>query len=277
MGITLDSIKQKLLGNKFGNLTVVEYAGRSDYGYNLWRCKCDCGIMVTGDTKQVSSSLAACTECKRKRYRENNHYRTDLVGRKSNALTVIQFAGVSKYGQLEWLCKCDCGNEIVVKTANITQGISKSCGCLSAQNRSAASTKHGLHKHPLYAVWAAMKDRCYNPNNEHYRDYGGRGINVTEMWLADFTVFYSWAMVNGYQKGLTLERVDNHGDYEPGNCRWATRHEQSQNTRRTRISPEDVETIRQDPRTNKAIASDYGVNESTISRIKAKRTWYNVA
>ena len=94
--------------------------------------------------------------------------------------------------------------------------------------------KHGLRKHRLFSVWNGMKQRCFNSNWYAYKDYGGRGISVTDEWKDDFLCFYHWAMNNGYRQGLTLDRIDNSKGYSPDNCRWVTIKEQSNNRRSNR-------------------------------------------
>ncbi len=276
MGITIDSIKQKMIDKRFGRLTVLEYAGKSDYGDNLWNCRCDCGAEVVGRTANVDKPTSACTKCKRDSSPALQKRRSYLIGQVFNRLTVIQNAGTDKHNQSMWKCKCICGNEITTRGTNLLSGSTQSCGCWGRERAAELKRSHGLHDHPLYHIWAAMKDRCYNTNNKRYERYGGRGIRVHENWIANFEIFYNWAISKGYRPGLTIERIDNDGNYEPGNCRWATVLEQQQNTSRTKISPEDVFKIRNDNRTHKVIASDYGVNESTISRIKNSRTWSNI-
>lgn len=100
---------------------------------------------------------------------------------------------------------------------------------------------HGLRKHPLYGVWANMKTRCENPNDKHYSRWGGRGIRVCEEWH-DFKRFYDWAISNGYSEGLTIDRIDNNGNYEPSNCRWVTVLEQNQNKRNVILLTHNGET-----------------------------------
>ena len=99
--------------------------------------------------------------------------------------------------------------------------------------------KHGLASHPLHAVWDRMKRRCYNPRYEHFERYGGRGITVCDEWRDDFKAFYDWAVSNGYENGLTLDRADNDGNYTPDNCRWVTQKEQSNNRASCRMITRD--------------------------------------
>lgn len=106
----------------------------------------------------------------------------------------------------------------------------KSCGCLHKEIMST----HGKHDTRLYRIWVAMKQRCNNPNNESYKYYGERGIKVCDEWRKDFMVFYNWAMNNGYNDNLTIDRINVDGNYEPANCRWITYQEQARNTRKTK-------------------------------------------
>lgn len=276
MGITLDSIKQKLLGKTFHDLTVLEYVGRSKIGENLWKCRCSCGRELVRRTSNVIAPFAACTQCKTERMLKNSPYKTYLLNQKFNKLKVISYEGIHDRGGTLWKCVCDCGNEIVVQSEYLKKGFTRSCkDCYEHPAKGVART-HGLHKHPLYAVWYQMRERCYNKNSKPFKYYGERGIGICQEWLEDFLNFYNWSMENGYQKGLSIERKDVNGHYEPNNCRWATREEQVQNRTTTKIKPDQLETIRQDPRSNAKIAKDYGVNESTISRIRAGTTWSNI-
>lgn len=94
-------------------------------------------------------------------------------------------------------------------------------------------TTHGLRSHPLYGKWWDMKSRCYRPNRDRYNCYGGRGIKVCDEWKDDFKAFYDWAIAAGWKEGLTLDRIDVDGNYEPSNCKWVTKHEQAQNRQNT--------------------------------------------
>lgn len=135
------------------------------------------------------------------------------------------------------MCQCDCGNQIEVSTNSLNKGNTKSCGCLHRDylnNSRPNSIKHGDSKSRLYTIWRDMKLRCYNEKQIGYKNYGARGIKVCDEWLYDFISFKNWAMDNGYQNDLTLDRLDNDGNYEPSNCKWSTQKEQSNHKRNNR-------------------------------------------
>lgn len=128
-------------------------------------------------------------------------------------------------------CLCECGNITKARWVMLRNWETKSCGCLTRKQAkiNTDQTTHGLSKHPLYSIWGGMKQRCYEEQNKRYDRYGGRGIIICEEWVYDFKAFYDWAIYNGWRKGLTIERKDNDGDYEPSNCKWATTKEQCGN------------------------------------------------
>jgi hypothetical protein len=129
------------------------------------------------------------------------------------------------------LYKCHCGIEFKTQTPNIKSGNCKSCGCNRVLRIKEASTKHGMSNHKLYNVFSSMLQRCTNPNDNRFVDYGGRGITVCEEWINNKQSFLDWSIVNGYESGLTIDRINNDKGYEPSNCRWTTRSIQSRNTR----------------------------------------------
>jgi len=141
--------------------------------------------------------------------------------------------------QTYWYCTCSCGNEQYVRSASLRSGKTKSCGCLqkeSAAKHIVTTKKHSTHKlsdSNEHAIWQAMKQRCHNPNNRQYKNYGGRGIYVCDRWKESFENFYS--DMGPKPQGLTLDRIDNNGPYTPENCHWTTPKEQARNLRKNRI------------------------------------------
>lgn len=126
---------------------------------------------------------------------------------------------------------CDCGNELDVSVTHLRSGTTQSCGCLNRERVSEAKTTHGMTGHPAFKVWHGMNLRCYYENNISYNNYGGRGIEVCKEWHDDPTEFCKWAELNGYKKGLQIDKIDNNGNYCPSNCRFITPKENSRNRR----------------------------------------------
>lgn len=172
----------------------------------------------------------------------------DLKGQRFGRLLVIEYNGKSKTGKAKWLCRCDCGNEKIIISTSLKQNETKSCGCLRKEIVSHTAKKHAKHnktKTRIYRIWSSMKQRCYYKSLKQYKNYGGRGIEVCEEWKKDFMNFYNWAMNNGYEEHLTLDRIDSNKNYCPENCRWATYKEQENNRRNNRkiFYKNDIYTI----------------------------------
>lgn len=158
----------------------------------------------------------------------------NLVGKQFGRLTVIKYDGSNKNGRALWLCQCDCGNTKTILGSSLLNGSTLSCGCYNKELVKKTNIKHNKSYSKLYKVWQGMKTRCYNKNFIYYCNYGGRGITICKEWLNDFEIFYKWAISNGYKEGLTIDRINNDGNYEPNNCRWITRAEQNRNQRKTK-------------------------------------------
>lgn len=148
----------------------------------------------------------------------------DILGNKYGRLLVISRTENSSKKHPKFLCKCDCGAIIEVYSQCLKSGTTRSCGCLRKEVSTALATKHGRYKTKLYNSWRGMKSRCLNPHDRKFDNYGGKGIRICSEWLK-FEGFCQWAMENGYEEGLTIDRIDPNKDYKPKNCRWLTRAE----------------------------------------------------
>ena len=192
----------------------------------------------------------------------------DLMGQRFGRLVVIERAGTSKNGQVIWRCLCDCGKEADVLSISLRRGLTRSCGCLSrekvSERTTARNTTHGARHTKLYNTWRGMRERCENPSHKSYSDYGGRGISVCAEWQ-DFTAFQKWALASGYKDGLSLDRIDSNGNYEPSNCRWADKKQQSRNRRSNHLI-----TYKGQTKTAIEWAEQFHINRDTLAmRLKA--------
>lgn len=159
----------------------------------------------------------------------------DLTGQKFGRLTVIERTENAADGHAQWRCRCDCGNITVVASNNLQRGIIKSCGCLHKEMFD--RTTHGMADTPIFYCWSGIKARCYNPKHKSFKDYGGRGVTMFSAWVNDFKAFYNYVSQLSHfgEKGYTLDRIDNSGNYEPNNVRWATAKIQTRNRRNNRF------------------------------------------
>lgn len=198
----------------------------------------------------------------------------DKTGQRFGKLVVLNREEKSRTGQPRWRCLCDCGNDTVVSGGNLVTGTTSSCGCLRRETTAALRTTHGhsVGRKPsrTFKCWMGIRERVSNEKKGDYKYYGGRGISICDRWN-DFKNFLE--DMGEVPEGLTLERIDNDGNYCKENCRWATRTRQGRNRGNIKLSMEKARAIRADPRSNRDIAKDYGVFEASIGQVKDHKIW----
>jgi hypothetical protein len=161
------------------------------------------------------------------------------IGDKFSRLEVISLSGKrDKSRQYYYYCKCDCGNFVDVRKDSLLNGRVKSCGCYTLDRL----TKHNKCNTRLYHIRSGMIERCCNPRNKDYKNYGARGIDICQEWKLDFSKFYAWAITNGYSDGLSIDRIDNNKGYCPENCRWVSNKVQGNNRRTNKYITYNGET-----------------------------------
>ena len=157
-----------------------------------------------------------------------------MIGRQFGRLTVLEDTGKRKRGNIIWTCLCICGNKPDVTGIQLKLGKTKSCGCLRKEMSRKRFLIHSDSGTRLYKIWIHMKSRCYLKTDPNYKDYGARGIKVCPSWLHSYPPFKAWALRNGYQDNLTIDKKENDGNYSPKNCQWLTKSENSKKRWRNR-------------------------------------------
>lgn len=253
-----------LIGNKYGKLTVVSLNEQeSTRGVLAWDCVCDCGNSFIARGSNLKSGKATHCGCVKQ---EHGNGFVDITGKHFERLTVIGLNGRSKNG-LRWDCVCECGNRVIVNGKDLRSGHTKSCGCLSDENRRRERDRSLIYDRSsrLYNEYWSMRSRC-SPSYHSKKDYYDRGIRVCDDWQT-FEPFQDWALANGYRDDLTIDRIDVNAGYSPDNCRWVTNKAQ-QNNKRDNV----YITIGEQTKTMKQWSEYYGVSYGMV-KARRKRGW----
>lgn len=228
------------IGKRYGHLVVIGKAPNNSHNprFNKVELLCDCGNTIYLPFSVVArGERKSCGKCDARKHPKSkpSFNPSEYIGKKFGKLTVIGLSEKlpnEKYFKLD--CICDCGNTARVTPYKLANGCTQSCGCLVKEKLQENRSRIGYYEdgrtnHPLFKIWNAMISRCENPKDSHYYCYGARGISVCEEWH-NFWNFAKWSdSVGGRPEGYSIDRINNDGNYEPSNCRWATRFQQSIN------------------------------------------------
>lgn len=195
--------------------------------------------------------------------------RKDLVGKRFGRLTVLCRAkDNTNDGHPRWVCMCDCGREVIVPGRSLQEGKTKSCGCYRKEVKLMHGDARKRKRTRLYNIWVGIKSRCLTSSCSEWEYYGGRGIAICDEWKDSYASFREWALSNGYDDTLTIDRIDNDGDYTPGNCRWVNRKAQVRNTKRAiHVMVDGIDRLLSD------VAEENGISASVAHKRVTEYGW----
>lgn len=249
-----------LTGQRFGRLVVESYT-RDKNNRIKWNCVCDCGNKTSVYTHSLMKGITKSCGCYNSDYHKERYI--DLKGKRFGNWTVLEKT-CDKHSKTAWLCRCDCGTERIILAAHLLNGKRTNCGC-----KRIYPTTHKMTNTRLYRIHQSMLQRCYNPKDKAYRNYGGRGISVCPEWRGEhgFENFAKWSSENGYNDSLTIDRINSNGNYEPSNCRWATYEQQENNTSRNHLV-----TYKGETHTIAEWSKITGINANTLN-FRVRKGW----
>lgn len=241
---------QDYIGMRFGKLVIIKDGGNDAKLGRMAVVICDCGNTKIYSLADLKIGRKKSCGCIRKSLMNQSLLKydgfkpEDHIGLTFGKLTILEIVESGKHRNAQCLAICECGVTKIFTLGHLKAGHTTSCGCHRRKMVSISSTTHGLSKHPLCSIWRGIKSRCYNPKMDNYKWYGGIGVIMCDLWLNSFQSFYDWAIENGWEKGLEIDRFpDNKGNYSPENCRITTHKKNMNNTSLNRMLNVDGEIM----------------------------------